>query len=74
MVKDEDLVKFWQTATSVDDVMKSTGMKKQAISSRIGKLRKLGVPLKKFKRENGTKNIDKLKALAESLSGVPVPV
>ena len=44
----ETFVRAWQEAESVDAVVKATGLTKANINQRAFKLRKNGVPLKKF--------------------------
>ena len=44
----ETFVRAWQEAESVDAVVKATGLNKANVNQRAFKLRKNGVPLKKF--------------------------
>jgi hypothetical protein len=63
-----DFVRAWQESESVADVCRRTGMEPTrtnsfAVSTRAGKLRDLGVPLKKFRPRS---HKDERKSLTDS--------
>lgn len=66
----KEFVKIWQTSNSVKEVAEKLGISEPTAWSRGNKLRKAGVPLKKFSRAS-TLDIDELKRLAESLRPRP---
>lgn len=60
-------VEIWTLAGSVDQVMKETGLPKNAVYSRVNSYRKKGMKLKRMPRPNKSMNIDAMNALIDSL-------
>ncbi len=63
-VDNRDFVVSWVTADNVDDVVKATGMTKEAIRERVKSLRKRGVQLRELpnvaKKEQEVKELNQL--------------
>ncbi len=68
----EQYVRLWQTATSMQELCEKNGLDPSSCRRRTAKLRKLGVPLKKFP---GSEKLDitGLIALAQSLMPAETP-
>lgn len=49
----QKFVKVFKAATSIDEVVEKTGWKLEKVRSQATRLRKRGVPLKKFPRGGG---------------------
>lgn len=70
MITNENFIKYWQAATSFDEFLTAAGLSKEHARNRAVRLRKHGIPLKKFPRaaiKPGPRAIDwdALKTLAE---------
>jgi hypothetical protein len=61
-------VTVWQASTSMDEVASAMGMTRLAVQSFAAKLRRSGVPLKRFYSQYDGEEIDfaELKAIAEA--------
>tara|TARA_R100000008_G_scaffold62395_1_gene39669 strand:+ start:235 stop:492 length:258 start_codon:yes stop_codon:yes gene_type:complete len=61
----EAFIKAWQTSNTKADVMKKTGMNKNAVSQRAYTYRKRGVPLKNLRGVGARKSPEEWTRLAE---------
>lgn len=60
-------IEAWQSAKSLQEVVKKTGLTVKQVNTRVGWLRKKGVPLKSFGRRKITKDEwEKLQAFARN--------
>lgn len=57
-VNNEDFVVAWATAQNLDEVMRTTGMKKPAVQQRAKFLRDKGVKLPKLEGKRGLDSYD----------------
>lgn len=72
MITNEEFVKMWQRAGSIQDIVDQSGLKYQSAQARAVRMRKYGIPLKKFSNagprvfsQDGIARLKKL-ALAEA--------
>lgn len=65
-VSPEEFVKAWASSTSIDEVIKKTGLPKNAVYSRVNSYRHKGVKLKKMQRPNKVINVDELNKLVQT--------
>lgn len=64
----EDFVRHWQTAATFDAACEAIGVARRHVSARADRLRRKGIPLKKFEAGRRILDIPKLIALAQSLA------
>lgn len=67
IISAEEFVRIWQTAASKEEVIEKTGLSLEMTRGKAAKLRKIGVPLKKFNSMGTKLDVQALIALAESL-------
>lgn len=70
LMDDEEFVRAWQAAGTRESFVEATGMGFAAGNARANKLRKLGVPLRRFpsaRTVRTAEDIKRLKALAEAV-------
>lgn len=66
-ISPEQFVEIWTASSNVADVVRATGLPKNAVYSRVNSYRKKGARLKKMPRPNKGMNIDALNAIIDSV-------
>lgn len=65
----EAFVRLWQSSASATEVARALGVSLGAVTGRARRLRKLGVPLKKFIGSRYSRqDVDNLRKIAEEVS------
>lgn len=65
----EMFVAAWQKTGSLDDVVRALGVERQAASNRATRLRKAGVPLKRFRPVGAKLSPERLESLKRIARG-----
>ena len=63
-LSNEEFVVAWQSAETIADAAKKTHLSKAAVAHRAARMRKAGVPLKRFKEVGARFDVEKLTEIA----------
>lgn len=67
----EAYIRLWQTSETMEEVLEKSGLSQEIARGKAAKLRKIGVPLKKFDTRGTKLDVAALIALAKSLAPNP---
>ncbi len=67
-------VEIWEKSGSVSQVVEKTKLRKSTVQAKATQLRKLGIPLKKFKGANHRINVEEALELVAKIRGTSVAV
>jgi hypothetical protein len=65
-------IEIWEKATSVAEVAEKTKLRKSTVQAKATQLRKLGIPLKKYKGSRHRVNIDEALEVLAKIRGTSV--
>jgi hypothetical protein len=68
----QQFIETWEKSHNVSEVVEKSGLRKSTVQAKATQLRKLGIPLKKFKGSRHRINIEEALAVLAKIRGTSV--